>query len=111
MIVIPYFYCATKLGLFLEKGGTALWTIADDDDVKQTLQDNGFPVISLTVSTCKSVTYAEIKYDDMSLNDFYLSTDPNVSEKDVWRIFDIPDVVRTMPEFRRAFYILTNKYV
>lgn len=110
MIVLPYFYCKSQLGIFLSKGGEALWTIDDDADYMATLADNGFPVLS--ISKCNNdILYVKIDYDMLKINDFFLSTDYDISTKDVWKIFDLPEVILTTRRFHRILRTLTNERI
>lgn len=113
MLLVPYFWKACdktkQLGIFLSKGGDSVWTldgINTDDEIIKVLEENDFPVIELTYT--KGVVYAQIDYEQLALSDFYLNTDPGVSEKDVWQLFDIPYTVVGCDEFRDISRILTG---
>lgn len=110
MIVLPYFYCNRQLGIFLSKGGETLWTIDDDADYMATLADNGFPVVSISKCT-NDILYVKIDYYMLKINDFYLSTDYDISTKDVWKIFDLPEVILTTRRFHRILRTLTNERI
>lgn len=106
MIIIPYFWHNTILGIFLSNGGSSLWDIDSNADIEQILEENGFPYI--TIQTKSDITYVEIEYESLHLDDFYLSTDTNISDKDVWHIIDVPEEVAVTSEFKKILYTLTN---
>lgn len=113
MLLIPYFWDTTqskkRLGVFLSEGGNSLWNLDDTethDSIIALLEDNEFPVTDLTYAN--GAVYALIDYSQISLRDFYLSTDPSVSDKDVWQIFDIPTIVLTSEEFKSVCQMLTG---
>ena len=96
-----------QLGLFLSKGGSALWTIDDNEDIHTVLLANGFPSVRTSVSD-DGIFYAEINYDALDLDGFYLTTDADVSDKDVWQIINVPMFILELPEFLNIFHTLTN---
>ena len=113
MLLIPYFWDTTqfdktRLGIFLSEGGNSLWNLdtVAHDSIIALLEDNDFPVTGLTYGN--DIVYANIDYGQISLSDFYISTDPNVSEKDVWQIFDIPNTVLASEEFKSICQMLTG---
>ena len=112
MLLIPYFWDTTqsKLGVFLSEGGNSLWNLDDTethDSIIALLEDNDFPVTGLIYAN--DIVYANIDYSQISLCDFYISTDPNVSDKDVWQIFDIPNTILVSEEFKSICQMLTGK--
>ena len=112
MLLIPYFWDTTesRLGVFLSEGGNSLWNIDDTethDSIIALLKDNDFPVTGLTYANGN--VYANIDYGQITLSDFYLSTDPCVSEKDVWQIFDIPNTILASEEFKSVCQMLTGE--
>jgi len=114
VLLVPYFWnqiseTSKQLGLFLSKGSDSLWALEGletENEIMEALEGNGFPV--LTLKRVNTIVYAEIDYTQLCLDDFYLSTDPDVSEKDVWQIFDIPDTVYMSEEFEAISSILTG---
>lgn len=96
-----------ELGVFLSKGGSALWTIDDSEDIQTVLITNGFPSVRTSVSD-DGIFYAEIDHEALDLDGFYLSTEPDVSDKDVWQIINVPMFILGLPEFLNIFHILTN---
>ena len=113
MILLPYFIDYTSerktLGFFLCEGSKSLWTVDDTESiesVKALLEENGLPV--QWIQQGNGVMHAEIDHRRMNLNDFYLSTDPYVEEKDVWRLFEIPEEMWLEPSFHKVLDVLTG---
>ena len=113
MLLVPYFWkscdITKQLGIFLSKGGDSVWDLQNielHDEIINVLEENDFPVTKLTYRN--GIVYAEIDFDQLCLSDFYLNTDPDVSEKDVWQLFDIPDTVLLSEEFKAICLILTG---
>jgi len=58
MILLPYFIDTSdsnwiKVNLFLSDGGKSFWhTDESEKQVKKTLKENGFPLISLKLNKC-----------------------------------------------------------
>ena len=123
MLLVPYFWDKTgnpnnnkalaRLGLFLSKGGESVWTL-DEPQTRETitkiLEENGFPLINLNYVLDRGIAYAEIDYGQLCMSDFYLSTEPDVSEKDVWRLFEIPESILLSQEFTSICQMLTGSY-
>ena len=113
MIVVPYFWKTKgntmQLGIFLSKGGSTLWSIGDNEDINSVLIANGFPTLSLSVSDDGSV-YAEIDRDTIDMSGFYTTDEPDIGEKDVWHIVDVPMDILGLPEFLNIFYTLTGRH-
>jgi hypothetical protein len=112
MIVLPYFIDYTSerktLGFFLCEGGTTVWRVDDTESIesiKFLLEENGLPVQWIQLRN--GVVHAEIDHRKLKLNEFYLSTDSNVKEKDVWQLFNVPSEMWLEPEFHRVLDILT----
>ena len=126
MLLVPYFWDKTsnpnkahaegtgakaRLGLFLSKGGESVWTLEGPqtrETIPEILKENGFPLLNLLC--LHGIVYAEIDYGRLCMSDFYLSTEPDVSEKDVWRIFEIPGSVLLSEEFKSISQVLTGSY-
>lgn len=111
MLLIPYFWDTTqsRLGIFLSEGGNSLWNLDDTethDSIIALLKVNDFPVTGLIYTN--DIVYANIDYSQISLSDFYISTEPNVSDKDVWQIFDIPNTILVSEEFKSICQMLTG---
>ena len=124
MLLVPYFWDKTsnpnkahaegtgakaRLGLFLSKGGESVWTLEgpqNRETILEILKENGFPLVNLMC--LHGIAYAEIDCGRLCMSDFYLSTEPDVSEKDVWRIFEIPDSVLVSEEFKSISQVLTG---
>jgi hypothetical protein len=113
MLLVPYFWkscdITKQLGIFLSKGGNSIWdlqNIESHDEIINVLEENDFPVTKLTYRN--GIVYAEIDFDQLCLSDFYLNTDPDVSEKDVWQLFDIPASVVSCKGFEDISRILTG---
>ena len=128
MLLVPYFWDKTSnpnkahaegtgakalLGLFLSKGGESVWTL-DGPQTRETItkiiEENGFPLINLKYILDRGIAYAEIDYGQLCMSDFYLSTEPDVSEKDVWRLFEIPESILSSQEFTSICQVLTGSY-
>ena len=127
MLLVPYFWDKTSnlnkahaegtsakalLGLFLSKGGESVWKLEGSqtaETITEVLKENGFPIVNLMC--LHGITYAEINYGQLCMSDFYLSNEPDVSEKDVWRIFEIPDSVLLSEEFKSISQMLTGTYI
>ena len=112
MIVLPYFVEYSekrRLGFFLCEGANSVWRVSDEESlesIKTLLEENGLPV--QWIHRRGDVVHAEINYRTMKFNDFYLSTDPHIEEKDIWQIFEIPHEMWLEPEFHRILDILTG---
>ena len=118
MLLVPYFWDKTSnpnktlLGLFVSKGGNSVWTLEEPqtrETIPEILKENGFPLVNLIY--LDGIAYAEIDYGHLCMSDFYLSTEPDVSEKDVWRIFEIPHSVLLSEEFKSISQVLTGTYI
>ena len=110
MILLPYFLDSNQkqLGIFLCEGGNALWEVDDTESmesIQALLEENGLPVQWIHRS---GVIHIEINYQSLKLKDFYLSTDPGVSDKDVWQLFDVPSDMWLEPEFHDVLDVLTG---
>ena len=111
MIVLPYFvdYSNLTLGIFLCEGGNTIWKVDETESiesVKTLLEENGLPV--QWIRERNGVIHAEIDHRLLKLGDFYLSTDPHVEEKDVWRLFTIPTELWLDPIFHTVLDVLTG---
>lgn len=113
MILVPYFWNTEnpdwiQFGVFLCSGGRSLWSVDSSDCVKPTLEENEFPLKKLT--TTNDVTYAEIDYTTLKLENFYRwdEVDYRVSECDVWRITKIPVALWSCEVFKQHFWKSLN---
>ena len=111
MIVLPYFvdYSNLTLGIFLCEGGNTIWKVDETESiesVKTLLEENGLPV--QWIRERNGVIHAEIDHRLLKLGDFYLSTDPHVEEKDVWRLFTIHTELWLDPIFHTVLDVLTG---
>ena len=97
-----------QLGIFLSNGGSALWSIGDNEDINAVLIGNGFPALTLSVSD-DGIVYAQIDRDTVDMSGFYTTDDPDIVDKDVWHCIDVPMDILGLPEFLNIFYRLTNK--
>ena len=115
MILLPYFIDASnpnwlKLNLFLSDGGKSFWhTDETEKQVKKTLKDNGFPLLSL--KTEQGIMYANIDSTKLNMSEFYQWSeleDPVTSEDDAWRTFLIPVALWSCPVFKQEFWASTG---
>lgn len=88
-----------------------MWSVDKNDSDKQVrkmLKDNDFPVISL--EKLNDEMYARINPEILKLQEFYMwdEVDPRVSEKDVWRTFQIPKALWSCPVFKEHFIKSAN---
>ena len=109
MLVIPCFFSKSKkqFGIFLSEGGRSLWSVDDNTTHKEfveILNDNGFPFKSM--QNIGGIIYVTVNYDELKLTDFYLwsEVDPLTTDKDVWRIFSIPDELLKSEKIKSFFY-------
>lgn len=111
MLLIPVFWKKSdtwlELGIFLSNGGKSIWEIHDtstDTDIKNLLQDNDMPLISITRHA--NTAYAKIDIDQLHLNEFYTwnEIDPKTSTLDVWRILQIPRGLWSCGVFREELW-------
>lgn len=111
MILIPYFWNTDSpdwihFGVFLCSGGRSLWSLDSGDDIKETLRENGFPLVRLLESPDSKVTYAQIDYKNMKMENFYTwnEIDYRTSDSDVWRITKIPATLWSCEVFKQHFW-------
>jgi hypothetical protein len=109
MILIPFFWDTRntdwiQFGAFLCSGGRQYWSVDDSSGVEAMLTENGFPVCQITV--VDDIIFAEIDYEKMSLDDFYLwsDIDPKSSDQDIWRLYKIPVALWSCPVFKEHFW-------
>jgi hypothetical protein len=113
MLLIPFFWDTTtkkgwiKFGVFLCSAGREIWSMDDtstDADIRSLLEENGFPVSKIT--RMSTATFVHIDSSILKLNDFYLwsEVDPDKSQEDVWRIYNIPQSLWTCEVFKEHFW-------
>jgi hypothetical protein len=113
MLLIPFFWDThekkgwIKFGVFLCSAGREVWSVDDtstDADIKNLLEGNGFPLIKIT--RMQTATFARIDSSKLKLSDFYLwsEVDPEKSEEDVWRIYNIPQTLWSCEIFKEHFW-------
>ena len=94
----------------MSDGGKALWHTDDTEkEVKKTLKDNGFPLLSIKKE--QGVMYANIDSTKLNISDFYQWSeleDPQTSQEDVWRTFLIPVALWSCPIFKQEFWTSTG---
>ena len=115
MILLPYFIDTSnlnwfKINLFLSDGGRTFWrTDETEKQVKKTLKENGFPLLSL--KTQDGIMYANIDSTKLNMSDFYQWSeleDPSISQEDAWRTFLIPVALWSCPVFKEQFWASTG---
>ena len=109
MILIPFFWDTRnpdwiQVGAFLCSGGRQYWSVDDSSGVEAMLSENGFPVCQIT--EVDDIIFAEIDYEKINLDDFYLwsDIDPKTSDQDVWRLYRIPVSLWSCPDFKEHFW-------
>ena len=111
MFLVPYFKDTSdpnwlQLGIFLCEGGRSVWfsEATSESEIRELLEENGFPV--LTLSTRNDTIFAEIDLTRMNLANFYLwpEIDPKTSDRDVWRVLQIPVALWSCPVFKQHFW-------
>ena len=113
MLLIPFSWDTTtkkgwiKFGVFLCSAGREIWSMDDtstDADIKSLLEGNGFPVLKIT--RMSTATFVHVDHNNLKLNDFYLwsEVDPDKSQEDVWRIYNIPQALWTCEVFKEHFW-------
>jgi hypothetical protein len=113
MILVPFFWDTEtskdwiSFGVFLCSGGRQYWSVDDgtsSKEVKTMLNENGFPVINISVKG--DMAFAEIDRTKLCMEDFYLwsEVDPKTSEEDVWRIYKIPAALWSCPVYKEFFW-------
>jgi hypothetical protein len=109
MILIPFFWDTRnpdwiQFGAFLCSGGRQYWSVDDSSGVEAMLSENGFPVCQIT--GVDDIIFAEIDYEKINLDDFYLwsDIDPKTSDQDVWRLYKIPVSLWSCPVFKEHFW-------
>ena len=109
MILIPFFWDTRdpnwiQFGAFLCSAGRQYWSVEDSSGVEAMLSENGFPVTQVT--TVDDTIFAEIDYETLNLDDFYLwsEVDNKTSDQDVWRLYKIPASLWSCPVFKEHFW-------
>jgi len=113
MLLIPFFWDLNnkkgwiKFGAFLCSAGREIWSVDDmstDADIKSLLEGNGFPVLKIT--RMPSATFVHVDHNNLKLSDFYLwsEVDPDKSQEDVWRIYNIPQALWSCAVFKEQFW-------
>ena len=112
MILVPYFIDKvnpdwTSLGIFLCNGGRAVWDLDESDtdsEITAMLLENGFPIIQLRRSG--TTIFAEVDFTRLKMDHFYIWSEINhtTSEKDVWRIFKIPNALWSCLVFKEQYW-------
>ena len=109
MILIPFFWDTRdpnwiQFGAFLCSAGRQYWSVEDNSGVEAMLSENGFPVTQVT--TVDDTIFAEIDYETLNLDDFYLwsEVDNKTSDQDVWRLYKIPASLWSCPVFKEHFW-------
>ena len=114
MLVIPYFFNKSnkQFGIFLSEGGRSIWSVDDTmthTELIEMLNDNGFPLS--TVEYINGNIYVIVNYEELKLDNFFLlsEVDPLTSDKDVWRLFSIPEELLKSEEFKS--FLKNNFYL
>lgn len=109
MLVIPLFWnpLNKQFGIFLSEGGRSVWSVDDsvsNIELIDMLKENGFPI--KYIKYMNGNAYILINYNELKLDDFYLwsDIDPLKSDKDVWRIFSIPDELLNSEKFKTLLH-------
>jgi hypothetical protein len=109
MILIPFFWDTRdpnwiQFGAFLCSAGRQYWSVEDSSGVEAMLSENGFPVTQVT--TVDDTIFAEIDYETLNLDDFYLwsEVDNKTSDQDVWRLYKIPASLWSCPVLKEHFW-------
>lgn len=111
MFLVPYFKDTTnpnwlQLGVFLCEGGRSVWfsEATSESEIRELLDENGFPL--LTLITRNDTIFAEIDLTRMNMANFYLwsEIDPKTSDRDVWRLLQIPVALWSCPVFKQHFW-------
>jgi hypothetical protein len=114
MLLAPFFLEKTNpnwltLGIFLSSGGRDIWSVdGSDKEILEILRENGFPV--LRVEKQSDVLYVNIDRPKLELDAFYIwdEIDPDKSQEDIWRTFNIPLALWSCEIFKEQFFTCAN---
>jgi hypothetical protein len=114
MLLAPFFLEKINpnwltLGIFLSSGGRDVWSVdGSDKEILEILRENGFPVLG--VEKQSDILYVNIDRPKLELDTFYIwdEIDPDKSQEDLWRTFNIPLALWSCEIFKEQFFSCAN---